>query len=395
MGRQRHWLGVGLMAISGWTLAGCITLPEYAEPKQSLSANLTEPARVTRPQMQDIPPVKLEKPAGFGEAALTTPLTGSGTVQTSFANRGVLRVRVRAWVNGRPIFDDEVRQQLARQDPAEMRRVQNLPEAQHTQEMAKLMNTVIDHLVDQELMYQDAIKKLEKVNPRALDRMKEEVEKDLDKWVQALRQANVPDADIRQVEPTRRRMLERDMISAIYARSRIMPTVQSLITLTQIREYYETNLNEFKAVDKVVWQDIFIPTGANLPTVEDAKRFAEDLINKCRTPDDFTRLMVYDDRKVQNCEGIGNRRGEIKPAEVEEALFKLREGEFGPVIAISTGVHLIRVTKREYEGQLPMNDAVQKDIRRKLESQLMEREYRRIARDLRQRAVWWIERDGQ
>ncbi|MSQ93153.1 MAG: peptidyl-prolyl cis-trans isomerase [Gemmataceae bacterium] len=392
MGRQRQWLGVGVMALGGWMLSGCVSLPEYAEPRQSLAANLSVPERVARPQMQDVPAVQLKKPAGFGESTTTAPPTGSGAVQTSFASRGSLRVKVRAWVNGRPIFEDEVMQALAGPD---LRRVQSLPEPQASEEMAKLMNSVIDNLIDQELMFQDAVKKLEKANPRALDKMKDEVEKDLDRSVQRMRAANVPEDDIRRLEPTARRMMERNTISAIYARSRIMPTVQSLITLTQIREHYEAHLEDYRSEDKVAWQDIFIPTGANLPTLEDARRFAEELVNRCRTQDDFNRLMVYDDRKVQNCEGIGSRRGEIKPAEVEDALFKLRDGEIGPVILISTGVHLIRVTKREYKGQRLLDDAVQKEIRRKLEGELMDREYRRIARDLRQRAVWWIERDGQ
>ena len=172
--------------------------------------------------------------------------------------------------------------------------------------------------------------------------------------------------------------------------------IESVINMSQIREYYDEHKNEFMTVDKIVWQDIFIPTSKNLPTVEDAKRFAEELINKCRAPGDFDQLMVYNegDSKLRGGEGIGQRRGEIRPAELEEILFKLPEGLPGPVIPYSTGVHLVRVTKRENAGQLPLDDQVQKSIRKKLENQLADREYRRIVRELRTRAVVRVEREG-
>ena len=57
------------------------------------------------------------------------------------------------------------------------------------------------------------------------------------------------------------------------------------------------------------------------------------------------------------------------------------------------GVHLIRVTKREYDAQMPLDDKVQKLIRKKLEGELADREYRRIVRELRLRAVVRLERE--
>jgi parvulin-like peptidyl-prolyl isomerase len=167
--------------------------------------------------------------------------------------------------------------------------------------------------------------------------------------------------------------------------------------LSEIREYYDEHKNEFQTVDKITWQDIFIPLNANQPTINDLKRFAEEQIGKCRPgTDDFNKLMVYNegDSKLRNGAGLGQRRGEVRPAELEEHLFALRQGDIGPVIPFTTGVHLLRVTKREYAGQLPLNDETQKQIRKKLENQLFEREYRRIVRELKTRAVVRLERDS-
>lgn len=389
MGRRLPWM----VAMGGLVVAGCTGLPDYAVPRNSLAMDISSPLpQVARSQMSDVPLPLLQKPLAPPPEPQPTPASGPAVMPASFANRGTVRVSVRAWVNGRPIFTDEVMQMAG----PEIRRVIGAsPESQRDEKLAELMNKVVDDLVDQELMYQDAVKKLEKVNPKALDRLKEYVDREVEKSIDRMRKADVPEDQIRQAEPAARRMMERNIISGEYARSRIMPTLQSLVGLTQIREYYESHLDDFKAKDRVVWQDIFIPVSPNLPTVEDAKRFAEDLINKCRRADDFNQLMVYNegDSKLRGGEGLGQKRGEIRPVELEDVLFQLREGEIGPVIAFSTGVHLVRVTKREYAGQLPLNDETQKIIRKTLEGQLFEREYRRLVRELRQRAVVRLERD--
>ena len=391
---RRAWMGV-----MGLLFAGCVGLPDYAIPRGSLAADISAPpAPLARSQMQNAPPVTLQKPLipppDPPVVLPTSPPPGTGALQTSLTNRGTVHVRVRAWVNGRPIFDDEVMQmagpELARLHPS-------LPDGQRSDKMTDLMNTVIDGLIDQELMYQDAVKKLEKINPKALEKLRDYVDKEFDKSLQRMRDAKVPEEQIHKLEPTAKRMMQRNIISTEYARSRITPAVTSLVGLAQIREYYEAHLSEFRSVDRVVWQDIFIPAGGagNLASIEDAKRFGEELIDKCRKPEDFEALMAYNqgDSKFRGGMGLGQKRGEIRPIELEGPLFQLKEAQIGPVIAFSTGVHLIRVTKREYEGQMPLSDEVQKIIRKKLEGQLMDREYRRIVRELRQRSVVRVERE--
>ena len=312
MALNRRWLGVSLIGISGLLLTGCASdLPDWAQPTRSLAADINQPAvPLVRSQAPDGPAVTLQKPLlpppGFGgpPAALPQPPADFGTQQVSMTSRANVRVRVRAWVNGRPIFDDEVMQMAG----PDLRRVFSLPDAQRAEKMSELMNNVLDQIVDQELMYQDAVKKLEKASPHSLGKMREYVDQEFDKSVDRMRKAKVPEEQIRDMEATARRMMERNLISTEYARSRIKPVIESVINMSQIREYYDEHKNEFMTVDKIVWQDIFIPTSKNLPTVEDAKRFAEELINKCRAPGDFDQLMVYNegDSKLRGVKASGS-----------------------------------------------------------------------------------------
>ncbi len=395
MARHGRWLGMTVIGLGVSLLTGCATLPDWAQPKTPLSRDLTAPpvTGLARSQSADGPGVTLKKPIP-PPPGLNLPKIGPppGLKQASATINVPLRVSVRVWVNGRPIFDDEVMQMAG----PDLRRAQvTLTEPQRSEKMAEILNTVIDSIIDQELMFQDAVKKLEKGNPRGLDKLREFVEQEFEKSLDRMRRADVTEEQIRELEPVARRMLERSLISTEYARSRIRPIVESRIGLMEIREYYEARKKEFIVEDRIVWEDVFIPLSPEQPTIEEARRLAEDLISKIRNPDDFLKLMKHNkgDSALRNGEGLGQKRGEIRPMELEEHLFRLEAGEIGPVVAFATGVHVFRVTKKDKAGLLPLNDETQKIIRKKLESEVADREYRRIIRELRQRAVWRIEND--
>ncbi|MSU76481.1 MAG: peptidyl-prolyl cis-trans isomerase [Gemmataceae bacterium] len=400
----------GVVGVGTWALSGCASsLPDWALPPESPSKDLfKQPSpRLVRPQSPDSPAgVVLKKPIGtFSDTGaplgappgialppgLTPPVDfNPPVVQTNLTIKGTVRVSVRAWVNNRPIFDDEVMQVAG----PEFRRLGGLTDSQRDEQMAKVINAALDQIIEQELLYQDAVRKLEKNNPRGLEKLREAVDQEFEKSLERMRKAEVPEKQIRELEPTARRMLERSLIATEYARTRIMPQVQNLIGLREVRDYYESHKNEFVTVNRIEWQDIFIPVSPERPTVQDVKAFAEELVNRCRTVEDFNRMMVYNegDSKLRGGAGLGQREGEIGPSELEPVLFGLREGEIGPVVPFATGVHIVRIAKREYKRLLPLDEKTQKLVRKKLEGQLMEREYRRIVRELRDRAVVRIER---
>ena len=304
----------------------------------------------------------------------------------------VERVKVRAWVNGRPIFNDELMQMVG----PSLRDVVKMPEPQRTEKVTEMFSTALDHLVDQEVLYQDAVKMLQKANPRALDKLKELVGQDYEKQVTKMRDGGVPDEYIRATAHVNRRMLERNLISQEFARNQIQGEISGRITMEAVQTYYKDHLTEFQNADKVQWQDVFIAVGPKYPTPVDVRRFAEDLIAKCRTTDDFAKLLTYDDgdSKFRGGEGFGQVRGKIQPPELEPILFQLKEGQIGPAVELPTGVHIFRLLKREHAGQLPLSDQIQKTIRRKLENELAEREIRQLVRDLRARSVIRIVSEG-
>ncbi len=399
MAWQRQGSGVIVIGLSAWLVSGCLSNPpDWAISKESLTTDLAAPNEqlLVRLQTQDSPPsppsppvVTLQKPAPAADDSraplvLPPPTPDSGIQQASMSNRGTVRISVRAWVNHQPIFEDEVMQMGGN----DILRANQMSEPQRTIKLAEVEKVVLDNLIDQEVMYQEACKILEKVGPQHLKKLNsivdQEFEKTLDKW----KAAKIPEERIRELEPTARRLTKRNLISTEFARNKIMDIVKQSFGFTDVREYYESHKNEFMTVDSVTWQDIFIPINPpNLPTLEAVKRFAEEQIKKCRTPADFEKLMVYNEgpSKLNTGEGLGHRFGtfdkeaghwkdsDIQPPEMIPHLFDLREGEIGPVVAFSTGVHLIRMSKREYAGQMPLDHKLQTTIRKKLEGELAER----------------------
>ena len=401
-------LGMQMVGLTGCTGGRTAAL---AGPGESLVADLgtSESPRLARLQQAEAP--RLQAPVASGpvlsapipavgvpagvpatKASLTVPPPPGGATQTSLVGPRAHRITVRAWVNGQAIFDEEVMQNIS---PSILRSLAGMPEPQRSEKLAEVFNQTLEQIIEQEVIYQDAVHKLEKFQPKSLEKLKTAAAEDFEKQLNKIRsEGKAKEEAIKEFQREMRRQTERSFIAMEYMRSRVFPLLQ--IPYQDIKDYYDAHVNEFTKVESVKWQDVFIAVGPKHPTLAEARRFAEDLIAQCRTSADFAKLSAQDDgdSKFRGGEGLGSRRGEIRPAELEAPLFKLRDGEIGPVVELSTGVHIFRLIARDPGGQQPLNEAVQAQIRSKLRAQLADREYKRIIRELRSRSIIEIVASG-
>jgi parvulin-like peptidyl-prolyl isomerase len=65
----------------------------------------------------------------------------------------------------------------------------------------------------------------------------------------------------------------------------------------------------------------------------------------------------------------------------------MRPGEVGPVIELRTGYHIFQLVDREYEGQKPFDEKVQKQIKSRLRDQSSQREMKAVITELKRTAV--------
>jgi parvulin-like peptidyl-prolyl isomerase len=230
-----------------------------------------------------------------------------------------------------------------------------------------------------------------------LDKMKEMAGKEFERYLKQIKGKNKIESDEEfekileaQGMPIElmRRQQERNFIAMNYLQQRVMTAVDR-ISRADLEEYYRTRPDEFKVRDSVRWRHMFIAK-ARYNTPEEAQREAESLAARVRAGEDFVELsrkFCHGDSALRGGDGVGRQRGEIKPVELEERLFRMRPGEVGPVIELRTGYHIFQLVDREYEGQKPFDEKVQKQIKSRLRDQSSQREMKAVITELKRTAV--------
>jgi hypothetical protein len=381
-------------ALSALVLAGCM-----AGQSGQMSVSRGETPRPAGPpeatsttQVALLQPPGTEQPHSAPRPSQVVPPPGP-VVPASFSSHADPtrpRLTVRAWVNGKPIFDEDLLRDAA---PA-LAMNERYPEPQRSANRLDILKQHLQKLIEREMILQDAFHKLDK-NKVAMDRLKEAAEKQFNKKVREWRSGAGGDEAFKEALRAQgttleelRKNHEREFIAQTYVGSRIGPQMDAIGHL-DLREYYDQHQNEFQTVDRAEWQDIFIAVGARHATLAEARRFAGELAARLRAGEDFARLMQHDDgdsRQYRNGRGAGERRGEIKPAELEAHLWTMKDSEVG-LLELSTGVHVYRLLKRHYAGQLPFDDKIQAQIRTKLKNEIFMRERKLIIRELTAKAV--------
>jgi hypothetical protein len=324
-------------------------------------------------------------------AAIQRTTFESATSSFQGITDGRVAVQIRAHVNGVPILDEEVRCACFPFFVATM----SLPEPERSQQQAEIFRHQVQSIIDREVLLQDAFARLQKNGPQFLDKLKEAASKDFDKKLRQMKRRSGAKTDEEFKETLRtqgislevmRRQIEREFMAHEYLSNRVYSAVER-IGHQQILEYYANHPNEFEAQDRVTWQHLFID-GSKFPNRQAAKQFADGLVRRAQGGEDFIRLLQYDngDSSYRRGEGIGHLRGEIRPIEAEPVLFGLRDGE-AAAVETSTGFHVTKLVKREYAGRMPLDEKLQKEIKRKLQNEAFEREAKRLLADLKSRCA--------
>jgi parvulin-like peptidyl-prolyl isomerase len=309
-------------------------------------------------------------------------------------------VRVRAQVNNVAILDSEVKEACYPQLMA----TQSLPEPEKSARQAEIFRLTLDQIIEREILLQDLYIRLGK-QKRVLEKLDEAADKEFEKRLRTIREHNPnmkTDEDIKKGFRSMglsmegfRRQIKREFMAREYMRNLVFPAIDSGIGLPEIRKYYLEHLDEFKQDDRVEWQDIFIDQ-SKYASRDEARRVAQYVAGQARSGQDFLRLASQYDKANSGfgkAEGLGQKRGEIRPNECESYLFQMKPGDVGPVVELPTGFHVFRLVKREYAGQTPFNDKIQDEIRKKLQMQIFEREYKYVMKELRSKAKIQILQD--
>jgi hypothetical protein len=375
------WRGTGLIAASllGCSLGCQMQPPRPAVLDPDFPALLSEaggpPAPLTRAQKPD-PDLSTK---GMLELGPNDP-----------GSRDTRGARIRAVVNGEAILDEEVVAAA----------FQAMVGARTEAEKNIILNKKMWGIIDREVILQDAVAKLSKNGARFLAELKKIAREEFNRqWLHKMMKANNI-ADEKKFEEFLRnagmpldmirRSWERDFMAQEYLRSRTEPQLNRVGHL-QIREFYEKHADDLRVEDSLTWQDLLISVSAgHHASPQAARQFAEVLLGRVKKGEDFAGLAKqYDngDSSLRpNAEGIGHKRGEIRPQSIEDALFSMKEGETA-LLEVEVGFRIVRVTKRQYAGTKPFDEKTQKEIRERLRNEIFQQEMQSIVKQLKRKAV--------
>lgn len=307
-------------------------------------------------------------------------------------------LRVRAVVNGTPILEDELREATYYKLVA----IESMPEPQRSQLRKQIEESELQRLIDREIVLSEAMSFLKKAPPQVFDKLKEAGAKEFDKTVRSMKeQAAKQGFPIKTDEEFKallqqqgmtyegiRRQIERSFMSMEFMRSRIYPAIEK-ISYEDVAEYYRSHPSEFQNEDRVDWQDLFLDASP-FPDRNAARAFAEQVRARAQKGEDFLALVKQYNSgfsTLSDGRGMGQRRGEIIPREAEPILYNLKDGEVGPLVELPGGYHVIRLVHRDYAGLQPLDDNLQAKIRKILQSEIGEREYKRYLEELKKKAM--------
>jgi peptidyl-prolyl cis-trans isomerase SurA len=248
-----------------------------------------------------------------------------------------------------------------------------------------LRREVLDRLIDDELILQQATDLKLSVTNEQVDQSIEEIKKqnslDDDQLKEALRGQGMSMAGYRA---DLKRQLLRYRVLNIAVGSRVS------ISDDEVKGYYERHMKDGGNV-QVRASHIFvaIPDGADAATVADKQAWAKKLLDRAKGGEDFAKLAKqYSDDAATRGDGgdLGMFGKDMLPKAIEEIVFGMQPGELAGPVRADRGFHVIKLISRKVADAKPLAE-VQDDIRIQLRQKEMEKQTKSYLAELRKKTL--------
>jgi parvulin-like peptidyl-prolyl isomerase len=249
---------------------------------------------------------------------------------------------------------------------------------------ASLRHEVLDRLIDDELILQQAAELKLSVTSEQIDASIDEIKKqnniDDDQLRDALRSQGMSMAAYRS---DLKRQLLRFRVLNIAVGSRVN------VSDEEVKAYYERHMKG-AANTQVRASHIFIaiPDGADLATAAEKEAQAKKILQRAKT-EDFAKLAreVSDDAATRAEGGdLGYFGRDMLPKPIEELVFAMQPGEVRGPVRADRGFHVIKLVDRKTKDPKPLDD-VKDDIRMQLRQKDMERQTKIYLTELRKKTL--------
>ena len=248
-----------------------------------------------------------------------------------------------------------------------------------------LRREVLDRLIDDELILQQATELKLSITSEQVDQSIDEIKKqnnlDDDQLREALRGQGMSMATYRA---DLKKQLLRYRVLNIAVGSRVS------ISDDEVKAYYERHMKTGGNV-QVRASHIFIaiPDGADAAAVAEKQAQAKKLLERARAGEDFAKLAKqYSDDAATRGDGgdLGLFGKDMLPKAIEEIVFSMQPGELAGPVRADRGFHVIKLVERKEKDAKPLSE-VQDDIRIQLRQKEMEKQTKTYLAELRKKTL--------
>jgi peptidyl-prolyl cis-trans isomerase SurA len=259
-------------------------------------------------------------------------------------------------------------------------------QAQRAARATALRREVLERIIDEHLLMQQATEFKLHVTSEEIDRSIEQIKKDhglTDAQLLAeLRGSGMTMASYRQ--NVRREILKYRVIN-IAVGSKVQ------VSDSDVQNYYERHMKSGANV-KVRVSHIFIsiPEDADAAKVLEREAYAKQILAKARAGEDFAKLAkeLSEDRATRADGGdlgeFGKEMGLPKP--IEELVFSMKVGEIGGPVRGNQGFHILKVFDRKTQAAKPLEE-LKDDLRSELHRKEVERQTKMYLSELRKKTL--------
>jgi len=312
---------------------------------------------------------------------LAVALLAAGLAAPGVARARIVE-RVAAVVGDQLVLASEVEEHVA---PL-MADVNRIPDPdKRAARAAALRREVLERLIDDELILQQATELKLSISSEQVDASIEEIKKqnnlDDDQLREALRQQGMTMAAYRA---DLRRQLLRFRVLNIAVGSRVN------ISDDEVKSYYDRHMKSGTNVEvRASHVFVAIPDGADATVVKEKQAQAQKILERAQAGEDFAKLAreTSDDAATRADGGdLGYFGKDMLPKAIEELVFSMKVGEVRGPIRVDRGFHVIKLVDRKEKAPKPL-DEVKEDIRMQLRQKDMERQTKIYLSELRKKTL--------
>jgi peptidyl-prolyl cis-trans isomerase SurA len=247
-----------------------------------------------------------------------------------------------------------------------------------------LRRQILERMVDEQLLLQEASDLKVSVSSEEIDRSIEQIKKDY----------NLDDTQLREelhkqglTLATYRQNTKREIL-----RYRIINiAVGSKISVSDadVQTYYERHMQAANIQVRASHIFLAIPEGADAATAQDKEKQAQLLLQRAQSGEDFGKLArEYSEDPATRAEGgdLGWFGKDILPKPIEELVFSMKVDQVRGPVRADRGFHVIKLVGRRAQDPKPLAE-VRDQIRGQLRQREMERQTKNFLGELRKKTL--------